>query len=295
MTRHSFIPASERLRKLLWVMSAFLLAIGPLAGSAAWAQDGYSPDISRILTNKKLIVSMLNDDVGGAPFFALDKEGNLFGIDVELAKDIARNFGVEVEFLREARTYDEVIDIVAAGRADIGLSCLSPTRVRAMKASFTVPYVRFYHGILINRMQTKGIPRDASPRKWLDSEKMALGTLEGSSYMEFAKLDYPKVKLVEYPDFDTAAIDVVSGKITAAIFDDFTVTQWVDKHPADVLYVQARIMKEREDPICMAVSWQDAHLLQWLNLYLSSIESDGYLARLRTEYVEGNAWRERMK
>ena len=47
-----------------------------------------------------------------------DQQGHLVGVDVTLAKEIAAQLGVKLQFVRTATTFDAVIELVKAGDAD---------------------------------------------------------------------------------------------------------------------------------------------------------------------------------
>ncbi len=249
----------------------FLLVAFGLSGYGQ-GTEGLSPDMRRVIENKKIVVAVHCDD--GAPFYSLDPNGKLIGLDVDLARDIAKTLGVEVEFNRQAKTFDELVDFVAAGKADMAISCLSRTRKRAVKVNFSQPYLRLHHTLIINRMKTEKIKIGKKPAEWLNSPKVSLCTVKGSSYVEYVQGDYPAAQLVQYETFDEAAANVVKGNMHAVIFDDAEVNEWVRKHPEEVLYVQTQVLTNKEDNIAIALNWKDTHLLNWINLYLESYQGD---------------------
>src|SRR5439155_17481700 len=92
-----------------------------------------APDIARIVARGELIVAMLGVDT--PPFF-YEKNGELVGVEVDLAKAIAKELGVQVRFNRTAKSFNGVVDIVARGEADMALSKLSRTLARTQVISF---------------------------------------------------------------------------------------------------------------------------------------------------------------
>jgi len=60
-----------------------------------------------------------------------DGQGALTGSEAGPARDIARNPGVEVEFIRRAETCDDGIGVVARKEADLGVSL--PEQRRALR------------------------------------------------------------------------------------------------------------------------------------------------------------------
>ena len=272
--------------KHLTAYLAFGLCFSLFFTTNARAAENLPPDMARIFDQGKIVVAMYFEDF--PPFFMKNKQGQMYGFDVELAFDIGRKLGVDVIFKREAGTYEDVVAMVANRKADIGISAISRTRSRAIKVIFTKPYITLYHAMLINRLKTSQMKPGT---EWLNSMNVALGVVTGTSYVEFAQHDYPNAQIVQYSKWEQAAQDALKGKIHAAFYDDISVLEWVNEHPEEALYVKAEILKNKEAPLSIAVHWEDRHLLSWLNLYIQSITLEGTLDKLIEFYLKGNEWK----
>ena len=53
--------------------------------------------------------------------------------------ELAKKLGVAVQFERDARTFDDVVHLLATGQADVAISKLSRTLPRAQVVSFSTP------------------------------------------------------------------------------------------------------------------------------------------------------------
>ena len=73
---------------------------------------------------------------------------------------------------------------------------------------------------------------------------------------------------------------------------EVTIASWANDHPEKMLYVKAKVLTDKEDPIAIAVNWQDRHLLSWLNIYLDTATKDGTIPKLRQMYLESNDWKD---
>jgi len=266
--------------KRLILMLFLLLALS----IRSYAETGYSPDMARITERGKLIVAMLGED--SPPFFMSDAKGNLSGIDVDLARDIAKDLGVTVEFTRKAKTYDELVDLVFTRQADVSISYLSKTLERAKKVVFTKTYFSLYQTIVVNRLA-------AAQRKWgedilgaLNDRTVMIGTLKGSSYLDYARKMFPRAAIVLYDNLDKAFDDAKSGKLQAAFFDDLYVKIWHHAHPDAALYLQTVVCKDKEDPIGIAVHWEDVHLHEWLDQYLDMAIKNGTMDKMINKNLE---------
>src|SRR5579859_8290179 len=100
------LPRLPILRRRRLVLAAgtlvVLLALGVVA-----RRLGQPPDEAwqRIQAQKVLTVAT---DASYPPFSALDANGNLFGFDVDLADEIGRRWGVQVNY--DNITYDALLD-----------------------------------------------------------------------------------------------------------------------------------------------------------------------------------------
>ncbi|WP_455383145.1 transporter substrate-binding domain-containing protein, partial [Salinispira pacifica] len=111
----------------------FVLTLLPL--QTLFCQTEFPPDIQRIKQRGTFIVAMTAADQ--PPFFYKNSDGQLAGLDVDISKAIAEGLGVRLVFDRSAASFNDLIPIVAGGRADAAISKLSRTLSRAQRVSFS--------------------------------------------------------------------------------------------------------------------------------------------------------------
>lgn len=275
------------MNKIQQILASFLFAFSVCFFLSA--DSSLPPDLQRILTQGKLTVAMYYEDK--APFFMHDKNNNFFGLDVDLARDIAAKLGVKIEFDREARTFNEIIDLIGQKKADIALSKISTTLDRAKKVLFTDPYITFHQTLLVDRLACAQLKRGSDPLKILKEGDVNIGVIYGTSYVDFAMEDFPRARICTYPSWKELTNDILKGKFLALIYDNVEILNWHKTNPGAALYLQTILMDNRNDPIAIAVHWQDQQLHSWLNQYLRKVQSEGYLEELRKKYIENNEWR----
>jgi ABC-type amino acid transport substrate-binding protein len=256
--------------------------MGLLAALAAQCGD-LPPDMARILGRGELRVALHRED---SPFFRTGADGELDGLDLALARDIASSLGVTLRLDRRAATYDEVVEVVARGDADVAISLLSRTLERARRVRFTTAYAELRQALLLNRLGTAPLRLEADPVGGLDRPGVRIGTIAGSAYCEYAQEGFPAAELVTYGTWQEAIEALVAGEIHALFYDELEVRGWQKAHPEMSLYIKAVLLDSRRDYICMAVGWQDTHWLAWLNLYLQGQRETGALDRLKQRYLE---------
>ncbi len=238
------------------------------------------PDLRRICASGKLVVARYE---GERPPFFFRSQGEWLGFDVELAQRIAERLGVTNE-LRPAESFDAVVDLVAAGEADVGISKLSITLARSQRVRFSKPYMTVYQTLLINRLAA---PKQEDPFAALDRPATRIGALEGSSYMGYAAGEFPSARVLGYDEFGRMMLDVAGGFLDAAFVDSARANTWRQSNPERLIQVRAFVARDRKDLLALAVNWRDTHLLSWLDLYLDSIRQDGSADQLyRKWFVE---------
>ena len=96
-------------------------AISALPSSAQEqsSQPASTRDLQSIIEAKVLRVAVTQFDLPG--FHAQRPDGTLVGAEIELAQQIAQALGVGVQFIKDADSFDAVVDLVASGKADIGI------------------------------------------------------------------------------------------------------------------------------------------------------------------------------
>ncbi len=251
------------------------------SSSFAIAQD-FHPGIRQIKNKGKLIVAMMNTD--HPPFFMVNEEGELDGLDIKLARDIARELGVKVEFNRTAKTFDSVIDMVARKEADVAISKLSKTLKRAETVLFTKPYMILRQGLLINRLKMAQTRNDDDLIEFITNLRGTIGVIAASSYVDFARHMFPSATVKEFESWEEIISALEKGFILAAFRDELEIKKLIRARPGLSLKVQSVVFKDATDPIAMAVSWDNPYLVYWLNEYLDKRNLDLDADKLLREY-----------
>lgn len=263
---------------------------GPVATQVMTKQELalLPPDIRRIKERGKLTVAMFHQD--RPPFFYRNEQGQLVGIDVNLSLNIASALGVKIEFDRTAQTFDEVVDKVVTGQADLAISKLSVTLSRALRTRYTQPYVIFQQALLVNRLKLAALETDNSGRAALElviGSNEKIGVRTATSYLEYARSLFPNAKIVPFDSMKALMAAVQQGEILAAFYDENELSTAIKNEPQLSVYAKLFIFKDRVDPIAIAVAPKDEQLLAWLNIYLDNMKKDMAIDKLLREYSGG--------
>jgi len=260
-----------------------MLALLPSA--LLFSQNDYPPDIQRIKQRGSFIVAMTAADQ--PPFFYVNKEGKLEGLDVDIAKAIAEGLGVKLAYNRNAASFNDLIPIVASGKADAAISKLSRTLSRAQIVSFSQPYIVFRQALIFNRLElAKKAPTNDDIAEFIKNFTGKIGVIADSSYVAYAHQYFPHAIVVQYPTWDEVVNAVFDGSILAAYRDEMEIKKIIRSRPDASLKVKTVILKDTQDSIAIAVAWQNTHLLSWINLLLDSLNLNLNADKLLDRYPD---------
>ncbi|MFK8184746.1 MAG: transporter substrate-binding domain-containing protein [Phormidesmis sp.] len=240
------------------------------------------PDIERILSQGKLVVAVLNKN--NPPFFMTDEEDKLTGSDIVLAEELAEQLGVELEFNRSARTFNDVVEQVYNLEADLAISKISRTLKRAKSVSFSQPYLTMRQGLLVNRVQFAEQAKGENVAEMLRTLEGKVGVIRGSSYVGFVKQKFPKATIAEFSTWPEVVKAVTQGKVLAAYRDELEVKKIVRNNPDAALQFQTIALTDTQDPLAIVLPWDSHSLQDFVNQYLEVAHPDDTVDSLLDRY-----------
>ena len=89
------------------------------------------------------------------PWAMQDKNGEFVGFEIDVAKRLAKDLGVELQLV--PTKWAGIIPALMAGKFDVIIGSMSVTPERNLKANFTVPYDYATIEVMANKEKTKGM------------------------------------------------------------------------------------------------------------------------------------------
>lgn len=262
------------------------LAIALLALTAAPADvqadshvDKAAPVLSRIIDSGTFRVGTSGNQ---PPFSMIDKEGELFGHEIELAKILAEAMGVEVEFV--IKPFGELLDALEKGEVDAIMSGMTMTPERNVRAAFVGPYVVSGKSIL-TKSSTLAALQDAEE---IDRSSIKITALKGSTSEKFVQKVLEKTTYMGVDDYDAGVQMVLDGKADAMIADFPICAFTIMRHPDAGLTTLTEPMTI--EPIGIALAPGDSLLVNMVTNYLGALEGVGVLEALEEKWFEDASW-----
>jgi polar amino acid transport system substrate-binding protein len=258
----------------IFVITLILLVITTLS----WAGV-----IERIQAKGEITVSLNR----GYPPFAMEKDGKIFGLDVDLAHLLADYLDVKVKFIRP-KTYDRQIPKLLSGESDIIIAAMTRTVKRGLRVSFSDPYFEVSQAALVRRDL---LSADADSYFDLpEIEGLRLGVKADTTHEKFARQLFLAKAIKPYPTAAAAAEALINGDVDAMVADSPFVQVWRNTHLEHYQKIAALLTPVTREYYAFAIRPGDPAFLNWLNLFIDQIKIDGTLDLLAYEYFEQMSW-----
>ena len=246
------------------------MSIALTFGLVACGQGGSTEDhLARIKKANVLKVGLEGD---WQPFGYEDKDGNLVGYDVEVARTVAEHLGVEIEIIPTA--WDGLLQGLESGVFDIVVNGVDVTEERQKTFDFSEPYA-YDHAVLIVREDNNDI------KTFEDLKGKTTANSTGSTYMEIGASYGADVKPVDTLAETLNLVDI--GQADATINAN---TSYIDymTNEGGPFKVVAQTEEATAYAIPLKKGQDNATLLTEINSCIQKMKSDGSLAKLSIKY-----------
>jgi polar amino acid transport system substrate-binding protein len=218
----------------------------------------------------------------GPPFSMVDKAGERTGSAVELARLMAKDMGVKINFLD--LDWDGLIPALLSGKADLLVADMTPTLARAMKVAFTKPFM--YTGSTV--FAKAGSKFNSTEACKASGTKIAV--LLGATGEKEAKAVFPQGDIKSYKGGGPLLLDAVNnGQADCGVNDVSAVKGQTAAYPAGAFTVMPDMLSK--EPLAFATRYDSQDLLIWMNLFLDQVTLDGRLQKNLDYWVNSDSWK----
>lgn len=176
------------------------------------------------VTAGKLTVAT-SPDFAPYEFYHINSDGTpeLSGFDVALAKRIAEDLGLEVQFV--PMDFDGILMELQSGNVDLGMAGFSPSPERADTFDFSDLYYKGGQSFVI---------RKADHDKYTDYaafDGLPVGAQNGSIQMDLAKENTPNANIIGLAKVTDIVSELVSGKLEGGFIETAVAEQYIKNYP----------------------------------------------------------------
>lgn len=237
-----------------------------LPGRGLWAATPLlAPELRQIVARGELRVAMPGFD--SPPFFYQD-QGSLKGLDVDIAAGLARVLQVPVRFVRQAASFNGVVEQVARREVDLAACKMSRTLARARQVRFSEPYFISRHALLLNRVVFARQARGRELAQVVRQFDGSLGVIRDSAFADLAAQNFPRARLVHYDSWEAVLAALERGEVVAAYRDELEMRRLFQRDPSLSLDLRLVALTDTEDAQALVLPPDAEQFLALVNLYL---------------------------
>jgi polar amino acid transport system substrate-binding protein len=246
------------------------IAVLAIALTLAWTASALAADstLDQILKRGKLIVGI---GLGAPPFGMYDANKQPSGFDVDLAKLIAQELKVEIEWVDT--TSVNRIPYLLTNKVDITIATFGPTPERAKQVAFTKPYVSWNLVLL-------GWKKDREIKSYKDLKGKTVAVTRGTTQDIAITRLAPESKIVRYEDDPVSMLAFEQKKADVLPTAEVLALKKVkDNKEMEIKGIVARSWA------AMAVRRGDPDWLQWINTFMDWHGGQGDFAELYEKWT----------
>lgn len=266
---------SNKLKKVVTLGIMTIMSLGMLAGCGSKAKEEKSK-YDEIQEKKKVVVG-LSADYAPYEFHAMiDGKDTIVGFDVELAKEVAKDLGVELEI--KEMEFDALLTALPAGQIDLIISGLNPDPKRAKVMDFSEIYYTSSHGILV---KSEDVDKYSELNDLFGKK---VGVQLNSTQQEIAEEKIQDATLTKLSNVNNLVLELKGGKVDALVIEK-PVGEAIVKSNKDLAVGKVEFPEDGGGN-AIAVPKGDAKLLEAVNKTVKRLVEDGTMERYIVEATE---------
>jgi len=264
----------EHAMRLTWArttLALLALAVGGAAGAAS---------LEDVLARGEIRVGVAL----AAPWAMRNEDGEYRGFEIDVARRLAADMGVEVTFLRYE--FGALIRALEAGEIDLIAAGLTISPERARHVNFSQPYAVGGIGIATHTASTSHVERLED----LDNPEFTIAVLDRSVAAELARRVLPRAGLETFATEDDAAAALIAGEVDIYL-DEEPIPTFLALANPDLIDVPVNrpLLETRS---AFAVGKGDPDFLAYLNAWIEAREADTWLPTTHRFWFRTLQWRD---
>lgn len=255
------------MKKIFALCMMLVLAVTALAGCGS--------NSAQKEESKKIVVGL---DDSFPPMGFKDEKNEIVGFDIDLAKEVAKRLGREVEF--KAIDWNSKEAELKSGRVDILWNGLDITDKRKENMLFSEPYMDNRQIVFVAKNGKVAVAGEA------DLAGKTIGTQSGGTTEEYFE-NKPELKasmkeVKYYPDYINAFMDLENGRLDAVVGDEIIGRYYISKHPDEIQAIDTVIGTVSRFGI--AFRKDDQKLRDEVQKVFDEMKADGTVAKISEKW-----------
>jgi ABC-type amino acid transport substrate-binding protein len=212
-------------------------------------------------------------DASYPPFEDIDEEGNLIGYDIDLARELGRRFGVEVEFV--IISFDGLYDALHVERVEVIISALPFDARLTEDVFYSHSYFNAGQVLVVGEDEEAIVSLEDLAGQTVGVELGSMGDVEARQLLRRMEFE-----LFPYRTPDEALTMLKDGQVDAAIMDGISTHQFI-REQGGVTIVGTPVT---DDPYVIAMPLNSPILQEQINESILELAGTGFLDQLRMKW-----------
>lgn len=275
MKNFNVIPKAGKAKKIFTAAIVGVMTMS-LIGCAGKDDTAGKDMLDVIKENGKVVVGLSGDYAPYEFHIMEDGKDKLVGFDIDLAKAIAQDLGVELEI--KEMEFDSLITALPADKIDLIISGMNPDDERRKAIDFSEIYYVSEHGILV---------RAEDKDKYKTVEDLAgkkVGAQLGSTQEKLAKekIENPEMQLLA--NVNDLILELKTGKVEALIIETPVADMAIKSNP-DLALAEQRF-KEESGGNAVGIKKNSPKLVAEINKTIKKLMDDGTMNQSITDAIK---------
>ncbi len=216
------------------------------------------------------------------PWAMKDKKGELVGFEIDVARRLAADMGVKVEFV--PTKWAGIIPALLTGKFDVIIGGMGIQTKRALKVNFSIPYDYSGMAIVAHKEKAAGF----HSLEDFNKTEVEIACKLGTTAVAAAKKYIPKAKLRLFDDEAQAYQELRNGNVHAVVGNAPRPAYEAIKYP-ETMFLPLESNFTRE-PIAFAVRKGDFDTLTFFNNWITIVSHEGWLEERHHYWFGSKEW-----
>ena len=246
---------------------------------SATSQSAENSDVlASIVDSGILKVAMSGEQ---PPYNVKDRNKQLMGLDLDLARALANAMHVELEIVEVP--FSELLTTLNSGKADMIISGMAITAPRSQLATFVGPYNISGKSMLSTREVMARVSKDG-----FNNSSTRIIALGKSTSQMFVKSKIPKATFTAISNYEEGVKLILAGKADIMVADMAICKLSVLRNPGTGLTTSKKPLSI--EPIGIAIPLNNPKLESLVRNYLNTYEKMGMIDALQKKWFENSNW-----
>lgn len=205
------------------------------------------------------------------PYEYVDDDGNIIGIDAEIAAAIAEKLGMELEI--KDMEFDSLITACAGGSVDMVLAGMTVTDERKESVNFSDSYATGIQVIIVKE--------DSEIATADDLDGKTIGVQSGTTGDIYCRDDYGEDSVKQYNNGALAVAALQNGQVDCVVIDNEPAKNFVAANDG----LKILDTEYRTEDYAIAVAKENTELLEKINNAMTELKADGTIDKIINKYI----------